>query len=110
MGREEDAGGDILELTVAGTPENSREIRQKPLTGAGGDMVHWGFRKSELLPLTFWRMRMKFWERISETLRGVWKGRYTATEEHKTELLQNNELLNGKQKICHICFLNRILT
>ena len=30
-----------------------QEIRQKPLTGTGGAMVHWGFGKAELLPLTF---------------------------------------------------------
>jgi hypothetical protein len=37
-------------------------------------MVHWGFGKSELLPLTFQQMRMKFWERISKILTSVWWG------------------------------------
>jgi hypothetical protein len=38
-------------------------------------MVHWGFEKSELLPLTFYRMRMKFRERISKILTGGrWDG------------------------------------
>jgi len=42
---------------------------------------------------------MKFWERTSETLTGVWEERYIVTEEQKPELLQNNQQcpkLNGK--------------
>jgi len=30
-----------------------QKIRQKSLTGPGGDVVHWDFGKAELLPLTF---------------------------------------------------------
>ena len=71
-------------------------------------MVHWVFGKAELLPLTFQQMRMKFWERTSETLMGVWEERYTVTEDQKPELLQNNQQcpkLNGKSEFCNI-YLN----
>jgi hypothetical protein len=34
---------------------------------------------------------MKFWERTSETLTGVWEGWHTVTEEQKTKLSQNNQ-------------------
>jgi len=34
---------------------------------------------------------MKFWERISETLVGVWEEWYIITEEQKPDLLQNNQ-------------------
>jgi hypothetical protein len=30
-----------------------QKIWQTSLTGPGYDMVHWGFRKADLLPLTF---------------------------------------------------------
>jgi len=53
------------------------------LTGTESAMVHWGFGKAELLPLTFWPMRMKFWERTSETLIGVWEGWHTVIEDQK---------------------------
>jgi len=54
-------------------------------------VVHFNFGKAELLPTTFQQMRMKFWERISETLVGVWEEWYTTIEEQKPELLQNNQ-------------------
>ena len=91
MRREEGAAGHILELTVAGTPENpggnSGKNSAKSLTGPGGDMVHWGFGKAELLPLTFQQMRIKFRERISKTLTGVWEGWYTIHRRSKNQAL-----------------------
>jgi hypothetical protein len=46
-------------------------------------MVHWGFEKSELLPLPFQQMRMKFRERISKILTGVWWGGILKSESMK---------------------------
>lgn len=69
------------------------------LTGLGDDVVHFNFGKAELLPPTFQQMRMKFWERLSETLVGVWEEWYTTIEEQRPELLQNKQQcpkLNGK--------------
>jgi len=41
------AGKEYREFTdfFTSLPEDSWEIRQTPLTGLGGDMIHWGFGK-----------------------------------------------------------------
>ena len=49
MGREEGAAGHILELTVAGTPEDSGGIRAKILDRAGGRYGTLEFRKSRTI-------------------------------------------------------------